>query len=199
MDRWSPPSLMIPAISSFASAIFLVIGYRMPMDSFIRVLFIAAGAVLAGVACVTAIDWLIPRLIDYLARIREAWYAPTLKFAEVIAGMNIKQLDLMEAGGILKLRPGGKIEGRLHWLVSTPELDLPLLWIYEYLDGCEESFPDFLPQHGLSDNLERHRRRAFTKMMTNSSWGIAEWAAGNQAAHWLLPNMAAVRDALGME
>src|SRR3990170_3439133 len=181
MFRETTP-LSYPVMAAIVSAFCWVVALRLPERFiFLRLMFQALG------------------LIFYLARIREAWYAPGLRYAEVIASMNIKQLDLMEAGGVMRIRPGGKIEGRLHWLISTPELDLPLSWIYEYLDGCEESFPDFLPQHGLSDNLERHRRRAFTKMMTNSSWGIAEWAAGNQAAHWLLPNMAAVRDALGMQ
>jgi len=198
MDRWSPPSLIVPAFTSLISALFLVFGYKMPGDGIVKTLFIAIGVVLAGIAFFTGMDWLIYKFSIHFKNLNEYWNAPKLHFAEIIQMMNPKQLDLLEAGGVMRIRPGGKVEGRLHWLVATPELDLPLSWIYEYLDGCEESFPDFLPQHGLSDNLERHRRRAFTKMMTNSSWGIAEWAAGNQAAHWLLPNMGAVRDALGM-
>ena len=199
MFRETTP-LSYPVMAAIVSAFCWVVALRLPERFiFLRLMFQALGLIFAVVTLVTGWDYFFPRLIDYLARIREAWYAPGLRYAEVIASMNIKQLDLMEAGGVMRIRPGGKVEGRLHWLVATPELDLPLSWIYEYLDGCEESFPDFLPQHGLSDNLERHRRRAFTKMMTNSSWGIAEWAAGNQAAHWLLPNMSAVRDALGMQ
>ena len=64
---------------------------------------------------------------------------------------------------------------------------------------CEESFPILPVQHGLPDNTERARRRAFSNMMTNPDWGLAVWAAGNRACEWVVPNMASVYDALGLE
>lgn len=198
MFRETTP-LSYPVMSAIFSAFCWIVAMRLPERlMFLRLMFQALGLIFAVVTLVTGWDYFFPRLIDYLARMREAWYAPGLHYAEVIASMNIKQLELMEAGGVLKLRPGGKIEGRLHWLVATPELDLPLSWIYEYLALCEPLFPDLAPQHGLSDNVERHRRQAFTKLVCNPNWGIAEWSSGNRAANWLLPSMASVYDSLGM-
>ena len=131
MDRWSPPSLIVPAFTSLISALFLVFGYKMPGDGIVKTSFLAIGVVLAGIAFFTGMDWLIYKFSIHFKNLNEYWNAPKLHFAEIIQMMNPKQLDLLEAGGVMRIRPGGKVEGRLHWLGATPGLDLPLSLVYE--------------------------------------------------------------------
>src|SRR3990170_6511345 len=137
MFRETTP-LSYPVMAAIVSAFCWVVALRLPERFiFLRLMFQALGLIFAVVTLVTGWDYFFPRLIEYLARVREAWYSPGLRYAEVIASMNIKQLELMEAGGVFRIRPGGMIAGRMNWIIGTPEIDLELWWIREYLDACD--------------------------------------------------------------
>ena len=128
-----------------------------------------------------------------------AWYSPQLDYARLVGRLRPDQIKVMEKGVPIRIRPHKFESGRLMWAIATPLTDLPLDWFYSFLDDCEQDFPEIPKQHGLSDDLDRQRIRAFTKMVCNPEWNIAEDARGNQRARWMLPSMDAVRAALGAD
>ena len=165
--------------------------------SWVRLLF----GLFAGIAGITMVitlaDYIFYRASWHIESVTLAWSSAQVRFAEAVARMSPQQLEILEAGGVVRLRPGPGEPGQINWMVVTPEMDIPLWWVREFVDLCEGSFPDLPRQHGLPDNVERARRRAFTKMVCAEPWHIASWENGD-GAEWLLPSMVSVRDALGM-
>ena len=190
----------MPILMSVLAVIFFTIALKARLPDSWRLLCVLLGVVCSIWAAVTGLDWALWRSGAHVQRLREFYYGPVLEMARIVQGLNARQLEVLEAGGMLTLQPGPHlVEGRVHWMVHTKEIDIPLIWMYEHLALCEEKFPLLPVQHGLSDNTERARRRAFNNMMTNQEWQLAVWAAGNQACEWVVPNMASVYDALGLE
>jgi len=198
--RMEEPRLRMPILMSVLAVIFFTVALKARLPDSWRLLCVLLGVVCSIWAAVTGLDWALWRSGAHVQRLREFYYGPVLEMARIVQGLNARQLEVLEAGGMLTLQPGPHlVEGRVHWMVHTKEIDIPLIWMYEHLALCEEKFPLLPVQHGLSDNTERARRRAFNNMMTNQEWQLAVWAAGNQACEWVVPNMASVYDALGLE
>jgi len=168
-----------------------------PFLEWINIMFALFAFIAAGAAVIWLGDYLAYHIAWHIENMMVAWSAAQVRFAEAVAQMTPQQIDILEAGGVVKLRPGPGKPGQINWYIVTPEMDIPLWWVREFIDLCDGSFPDLPRQHGLPDNTERARRRAFTKMVCDDAWHIASWENGD-GAEWLLPNMAAVRDALGM-
>ena len=161
-------------------------------------LFWMFGIIAGVVMVVTFADYTFFKIAWHVENMVIAWSAAQVRFAEAIAAMRPDQVDILEHGGVIKIRPGPGEPGQLNWFITTPLMDIPLWWFREFVDACELTFPDIPPQHGLPDNHERALRQAFTKLVCDPEFGIAAWNNGNKCAEWLLPNMAAVRDALGV-
>lgn len=194
MDK---PRLGLFALLAFVGGSLALLAWRTNTD-WLRYLLILAAACLLLPAAIYFVEAALTVIINGIREMRQAWYAPTLQLAAAVATMGPRQLEVMQAGGVLKMRTNWS-DNRLNWFLVTPEIDIPMAWLYEYLELSEETFPAFPPQHGLSDNQERAYRRAFSKLMCNEDWGIATWARGNKAPEWLLPTMAAVWDVFGWE
>ena len=198
--RMEEPRLRMPILMSILAVVCFTVALKARLPDSWRLLFVLLGVVCSIWAAVTGLDWALWRSGAHVQRLREFYYGPVLEMARIVQGLNARQLEVLEAGGMLTLHPGPHlVDGRVHWMVHTKEIDIPLIWMYEHLALCEEKFPLLPVQHGLSDNTERARRRAFNNMMTNQEWQLAVWAAGNQACEWVVPNMASVYDALGLE
>ena len=184
MDRFSPPSLIVPVVLSLFAAIFLSLGYNMPPNSVIRTLFVAIGVVLSGAALFTGADWLIWKLGDHIKRLRESWYAPVLSLATAISIMNREQLALM--GAVSPFRVEGRLSvNGVQWWLHTIQGDIPYGWISGYLEKCALSYPQFEPQHGYSDTLNRDYIQWFTGLMVSNN--MAERSVGNRPARWTVP------------
>lgn len=192
------PNLSRPIFASVLAALFYVftIPPWPPALEGIRILFGLLAIIAGGAMVLTLVEYIYAKVVYYVEETTIAWSAAQVRFAEAVSRMTPKQIEILEQGGVLRIRPG-PLEGRLHWFIQTPLIDIPLWWVHEFMDLCETSFPHIPPQHGLPDNTERKYRQAFTKLMCDPTWNIASWENGN-GAEWLLPNMAAVRDALGV-
>lgn len=194
------PKLTGAWISSLVAAVcFSIALFVFKPESGWRWFFMLLGGIALFFALWYWLDWVLWRSGEHVQRMREAAYGPQLEMARIIQNLGPRQLEILQEGGYLSIYPARKlVDGRVHWMVKTPELDIPYAWICEYLNDCKESFPLLPVQHGLPDNTERARRRAFANLVASEEWGLAEWSRGNRACMWLVPNMAAVYDALGM-
>src|SRR3972149_6490380 len=147
MDRFSPPSLIVPGVLSLFAAIFLSLGYNMPPNSVIRTLCVAIGVVLSGAALFTGADWLIWKLGDHIKRLRESWYAPVLSLATAISIMNREQLALM--GAVSPFRVEGRLSvNGVQWLLNISQVDIRYVKIKGDYWESELSYSQFEPQHG---------------------------------------------------
>jgi len=194
------PKLSGAIIGSLVAAVcFTVALFLCKPGGGLRFLFVLLGGIALLYALFYALDWVLWRSGAHLMRIREAAYGPQLEMARIIQNLNSRQLDILNEGGYLTIYPARRlVDGRAHWMVKLPELDVPYVWIREYLDSCKDSFPLMPIQHGLPDNTERARRRAFARLVTSPEWDLAEWSVGSRACLWKMPTLSSVYDALGM-
>src|SRR3990172_5178524 len=155
--RQEEPGLTSPIVGSIAAAVcFTIALFLFRPGSGWRFFFMALGGIALFWALWYWLDWMLWRSGAHVQRLREFYYGPQLEAMRLLDRMDPRKLDILEAGGILTLKPGPKlVDGHIHWLIKTDRMDIPLPWLYEYLELCEETFPKFPALHGLNDNTER--------------------------------------------
>jgi hypothetical protein len=142
-------------------------------------------------------DILIDVISRAIQRLRSAWFAPKLALLNVISRMNERQLAFATSiEPVAKVHVKLEREGGLSYHLWTPTGDVPFDWISDYLERCEPRYPDLVPQYGIPDNTDRRYVQMFTSLMVHT--GLAEDAAGNKAARWVVP-METVYRKLGFE
>lgn len=162
--------------------------------------FIGTGFIFGLSGLVFIGEHISPMLIEFLGAARRVWYAPANEQARVYASMTPAQMKLYESRGIVKVKGHyEKADNRFYFDLSTPSLDVPFDWITGFLEQCEVTFPEMPTQHGLPDNVERARRKAFTRWVCNPDWEIARLSRGATPAIWLLPNMGMVYQLFGWD
>ena len=197
MNRYDPPSLIPPIIASFLAAMCFSLARIERFPDEMRALFVFLGAIAAVSAAATGFDWLMYKGAIWLEDIRSAWNAPTLRLAESVVAMNHDQLALMSmiSPVQIELRTAG---GYAEYWLRHPLSDacIPMGWVGSYLEACQLSYPDLLPQHGRPDAQNRDYIRWFTYLAVQNGWATA--AVGNKAARWNVP-LADVAKRLGLE
>ena len=190
------PRLIGPIVGSFIALVCFFLGrYVFPEEwQVARVFFILVG----GFALLWAVfgwaDWLAFRFGYHLERFRQAWTAPMLAIAREINAMDRDKVRLFERIG--PFESIGYIGSTgMRWMLYTPMGNIPYTWITDYLDKCTPTYPKFIPQHGMPDNLQRDYVRWFTGLMINN--GMADKPAGNRPAKWSVP-IDQVYDKLGL-
>src|SRR3990172_8890846 len=117
MFRETTP-LSYPVMAAIVSAFCWVVALRLPERfMFLRLMFQALGLIFAVVTLVTGWDYFFPRLIDYLARIREARYTTGREDRREIA-----LVDIHAGAGsaaVLDLRIPGRMRGVVSRLPSA--------------------------------------------------------------------------------
>ena len=178
------PGVGTPLILSLISSICFVIAFKVKPNEPWSTLFAIAGTILALFAFVTGGDYLLWRLSDNVGRMREAWYRPLLSLASIVQHMTPQHLAYMEMVGPSKVT--GRMQGNeVKFYLWTPGGDIPYAWVSDYLERCEQEYPDFIPQHGMADVLERDYVQRFTDLMVHNMF--AQRASGNKPARWLIP------------
>ena len=197
MDKYDIPSLLPPMIALLLASFCVAISRIERLPDEMRVLFVLFAAILGTIGALTLWNWLAYRGAIWLEDIRSAWNAPTLRLAESVVSMNHEQLAIMSmlSPVQIELRTAG---GYAEYWLRHPLSDacIPMGWVAKYLEDCQISYPDLLPQHGKSDALNRDYIRWFTYLAVQNGW--ATQAAGNKAARWNVP-LADVAKRLGLE
>jgi len=195
MDRYDPPSLIPPIVASFLAAMCFSLARIERFPDEMRALFVFLGAIAAVSAAATGIDWLMYKGAIWLEDIRSAWNAPQLRTLELVAGMSPAQLSyagMMSPFSVEARMAGGKVS----WWLHTPLGDIPYGWVSDYLESCQLTYPNMIPQHGQPDSLRRDYTRWFTALMVSNE--LATQAVGSKAAVWNVP-LADVAKRLGLE
>jgi hypothetical protein len=143
---------------------------------------------------VTGGDYLISRGIIHVQSLREAWIAPTLSLAREVNAMDRDKIRLFERIGPFE-NIGYLGNTGMRWMLYSPMGNIPYTWVTDYLDKCAPEYPNFIPQHGMPDNLQRDYVRWFTGLMINN--GLADRPEGNRPARWKIP-IKEVYDKLGL-
>jgi len=182
------PKLTTPVVMSFIAGILFFIAYRINPSSNTQEgikLFISLIAALCALwAFVTGMDYLIHRGIIHVGSLREAWVAPTLSLAREVNAMDRDKIRLFERIGPFE-SIGYISSGKMRWMLYTPMGNIPYTWVSDYLDKCAPVYPKLIPQHGMTDNLQRDYVRWFTGLMVNNN--LAERPIGNLPAKWTVP------------
>lgn len=178
------PKLTSPVIASIVAAVCFSLAYKARLPESWKYLFILLGVLAALWAFVTGGDWLISRFVIYLQQFKEAWNAPQLKMAQYVSSMNRDQIRLFEQVGTFESISYLGSTGMRETLY-TPMGNIPFTWIIAYMQKCEPIYPNFIPQHGMPDNLQRDYVRWFTGLMINN--GMADKPSGNRPAKWSVP------------
>jgi len=182
------PRLSTPVLMSFIAGILFFLAYRInPQSSFqegFKLLLILLAVLCALWAFVTGADYLIHRGTIHVNALRQAWNAPQLKMAQYVSSMNRDQIRLFEQVGTFESISYLGNTGMRETLY-TPMGNIPFTWIIAYMQQCEPGYPNFIPQHGMPDNLQRDYVRWFTGLMINN--GMAEKPIGNRPAKWIVP------------
>jgi hypothetical protein len=188
------PRLTSPVVASIIAAICFSLAHKARLPESWKYLFILLGVLAALWAFVTGGDWLLHRFSIYLKSIRQAWHAPTLALANAVASMNRDQLRLFERVG--PFESIGYIGSTgMRWMLYTPMGNIPYTWVTEYLEKCMSTYPNFTPQSGIPDSLQRDYIQWFTSLMVNNN--MADKSLGNKPAKWSVP-IEAVYDKLGL-
>ena len=179
------PRLGPTVLASCVAAVCFAFAYKVKdLPDFFRFLLILFGAIALIMALFTAADWLVWRFNLRLKELREAWYRPQIWLVEWAGLLNDKQIDLINKIGPLNVT--GKFTSLgVKWYIHADRFDLPLEWVGEYLEQCQATYPNLVPQHGMTDSMERDFVQAFTGLMVRQ--GYAEPAVGNQSAKWTVP------------
>ena len=182
------PRLSTPVLMSFIAGILFFLAYRInPQSSFqegFKLLLILLAVLCALWAFVTGADYLIHRGTIHVKALRQAWNAPRLETLRYVASMDREQIRLYEHIGPFESISYLGNTGMRH-TIYTPMGNIPYTWVIEYLQKCEPIYPNFIPQNGMPDNLQRDYVRWFTGLAINN--GMAEKPIGNRPAKWSVP------------
>jgi len=182
---YNDPKLSTPVFAACFSAFFLWIAWKVKFPDWLQAVLVIIGVALALVAFVTGGDYLITKFERHLEGLRSAWFAPIIMIADKVERMTPAQLAFIQE--VVPLRMVGKfgVEDELSWWVSAPHGDVPLSFLGEYLEQCqEEGWETLVPQHGMSDSMEREYVKRIHELMF---WrGFATKPAGNMRAKWLV-------------
>ena len=183
MDRFSPPSLIVPVISAIFAAVFMALGYKMPADGAGRLLCVGIGVILLLVAFVTGGNWL-----WYNVNQRRIEGSVHLRYAQLVSIMNSKQLEMLSYISPFivhkRLMTKSGVVG-LEAYLETPQGLIPYDWLENYLIQCRETYPEMIPQHGKSDSLDRQYVRWLVKLLNDNE--LITPSIGNQPPKWRFP------------
>jgi len=151
--------------------------------------YLYTGTLASGIAAVIWLDLLMDRIIDWVGLLLMAIYAPRNHTIDTIAQLNSEQIALIND---LHLTMRGRLIEHngdtdiTYCLVGVDGVDIPHSWLWDYLEQCQETYPEFIPERRFGDGSRDLRfTKSFTKLMCNH--GLAQPPVGNKPAAWNVP------------